>query len=92
MRLPWDRPDIIKTNYPDGTSYVEVKSFKYELEYKYKEQPKQGRIVIPMNRCNIWNMDTGGGFEGRLTIMDVDTKEFWQSDDLRTLYPNEKGR
>lgn len=61
-------------------------------EYKYKEQPKQGRIVIPMNRCNIWNMDTGGGFEGRLTIMDIDTKEFWQSDDLRTLYPNEKGR
>ena len=34
MRLPWDRPDIIKTNYPDGTSYVEVKSFKYELEYR----------------------------------------------------------
>ena len=61
-------------------------------EYKYKEQPKQGRIVIPMNRCNIWNMDTGGGFEGRLTIMDVDTKEFWQSDDMRTLYPDERGR
>ena len=34
MRLPWDRSDIIKTNYPDGTSYVEVKSFKYELEYR----------------------------------------------------------
>ena len=34
MRLPWDRPDIIKTSYPDGTSYVEVKSFKYELEYR----------------------------------------------------------
>jgi len=34
MRLPWDRPDIVKTNYPDGTSYVEVKSFKYELEYR----------------------------------------------------------
>ena len=61
-------------------------------EYQYSEQPKQGIIIVPMNRCNIWNMDTGGGFEGRLTIMDVDTKEFWQSDDLRTLYPNEKGR
>lgn len=61
-------------------------------EYQYSEQPKQGRIVTPMNRCNVWNLDTGGGYEGRLTIMDVDTKEFWQSDDLRTLYPNEKGR
>ena len=34
MKFPWDKPDIIKTNYPDGTSYVEVKSFKYELEYR----------------------------------------------------------
>lgn len=34
MRLPWSRPDIIKTSYPDGTSYVEVKSFKYKLEYR----------------------------------------------------------
>ena len=61
-------------------------------EYQIEQQPKEGRIVVPMNRCNVWNMDTGGGFEGRLTIMDIDTKEFWQSDDLKTLYPNERGR
>ena len=61
-------------------------------EYQYSEQPKQGRIITPMNRCNIWNLDTGGGYEGRLTIMDIDTKEFWQSDDMRTLYPDERGR
>ena len=61
-------------------------------EYQYSEQPKQGRIIVPMNRCNVWNLDTGGGFEGRLTIMDIDTKEFWQSDDMRTLYPDERGR
>ena len=61
-------------------------------EYQYTEQPKQGRIIVPMNRCNVWNMDTGGGFEGRLTIMDIDTKEFWQSDNMKTLYPNERGR
>ena len=61
-------------------------------EYQYTEQPKQGRIIVPMNRCNIWNLDTGGGYEGRLSIIDVDTKEFWQSDDMRTLYPDERGR
>lgn len=61
-------------------------------EYQYTEQPKQGPIVVPMNRCNVWNMDTGGGFGGRLTIMDIDTKEFWQSDNVKTLYPNEIGR
>ena len=34
MRFPWDKNNIKKINYPDGTSYVEVKSFKYELEYR----------------------------------------------------------
>lgn len=46
----------------------------------------------PMNRANLWNIDTGAAFDGRVTVLDVDTKEFWQSDPVRTLYPNEKGR
>lgn len=47
---------------------------------------------VPMNACNVWNMDTGAGFNGRLSIMDVDTKEFWLSDSVQDLYPDEKGR
>lgn len=46
----------------------------------------------PMQAGNIWNLDTGAGFKGKLTIMDVDTKEFWQSDPVQELYKNEKGR
>jgi serine/threonine protein phosphatase 1 len=61
-------------------------------EHKYPEQASSGKITVPMNRCNVWNMDTGGGFEGKLTIMDIDTKEFWQSDFLNEIYPNERGR
>lgn len=49
-------------------------------------------VSIPMNGCNVWNVDTGAAFTGSLTIMDIDTKEFWQSDTLVSLYPNEKGR
>lgn len=48
--------------------------------------------TIPVNKANIWNVDTGAAFNGPLTIMDIDTKEFWQSDPLNDLYPNEKGR
>ncbi len=48
--------------------------------------------TIPINKACVWNVDTGAAFQGKLTIMDVDTKEFWQSDDLSDLYPNEKGR
>jgi serine/threonine protein phosphatase 1 len=46
----------------------------------------------PVHVSNLWNLDTGGGFGGVLTILNVDTKEFWQSDLLSKLYPNEKGR
>jgi hypothetical protein len=56
-------------------------------EHKYPEQASSGKITVPMNRCNVWNMDTGGGFEGKLTIMDVDTKQFWQSNFVKDLYP-----
>ena len=30
--------------------------------------------------CEVWDLDTGGGYEGKLTIMNVHTKEYWQSD------------
>ncbi len=47
---------------------------------------------IPVKKANIWNIDTGAAFKGPLTMMDIDTNEFWQSDPLPYLYPNEKGR
>jgi serine/threonine protein phosphatase 1 len=49
-------------------------------------------IDIPMQGCNVWNIDTGAAFTGKLTCLDIDTKEFWQSDVVQTLYPNERGR
>ena len=48
--------------------------------------------TIPLQMANVWNVDTGAAFTGPLTIMDVDSKEFWQSEPLPHLYPNEKGR
>ncbi len=46
----------------------------------------------PVNCANVWNIDTGAAFKGPLSIIDVDTKEFWQSDPVWTQYPEEKGR
>lgn len=46
----------------------------------------------PVKALNVWNLDQGAGYEGVLTIMDVDTKEFWQSDPVKELYPDERGR
>ncbi|MFK7748647.1 MAG: metallophosphoesterase [Kordia sp.] len=47
---------------------------------------------IPIKAHNLWDVDTGAAFTGKLSILDIDTKEFWQSDPLPELYPDEKGR
>lgn len=46
----------------------------------------------PVNAANVWNLDTGAAYKSPLTIMDVKTKQFWQSDNVNELYPNENGR
>jgi serine/threonine protein phosphatase 1 len=40
----------------------------------------------PMKAANIYNLDTGAGHFGRLTIMEVETKKYWQSDLVESLY------
>lgn len=48
--------------------------------------------TTPQQRACVWNIDTGAAFLGPLTALDVNTKEFWQSDSVASLYPDEKGR
>jgi serine/threonine protein phosphatase 1 len=36
--------------------------------------------------------NVSAAFNGPLTILNIDTKEFWQSEPLNELYFNEKGR
>jgi serine/threonine protein phosphatase 1 len=40
----------------------------------------------PLRALNILNVDTGAGHSGRLTMMDIDTKKYWQYDPLPELY------
>ncbi|MEP7279936.1 MAG: metallophosphoesterase family protein [Bacteroidota bacterium] len=49
-------------------------------------------VTLPMHGANVWNLDTGAAFTGKLTVMDIDTKRFWQSDPVKDLYPGETGR
>ena len=60
-----------------------------------KRRKKVGTIEKPDERVhvsNVWAMDQGGGFEGKLSIINVKTKEYFQSDLVKDLYPNHKGR
>lgn len=97
--LWWDR-DLWSQALSFGTiSAVEgIKTPKFKMVGDYKEvfightSTQFWKKDIPMNAANIWNLDTGGGWYGYVTIMDINTKEYWQSDDGRSLYPEFKGR
>lgn len=69
--------DALK-QYAKGVEWETVTSFS-EIFIGHTSTTQLG-IQKPLNIFNIWNMDTGAGMTGRLTIMDADTKEFWQSD------------
>ncbi len=47
---------------------------------------------MPMQAVNVWNMDTGAAFTGKLSGMDINTKKIFQSTTLKDLYSNEMGR
>lgn len=46
----------------------------------------------PVQAANLWNVDTGAAFKGKLSLIDVNSKEVFQSDPVWKLYANEKGR
>lgn len=47
---------------------------------------------MPIHACEVWLMDTGAGWSGRLSMIDIESKEIFQSDPVPELYPNHKGR
>ena len=48
---------------------------------------------IQIKACEVWMMDTGAGWSGGvLTMMNIDTKEIFQSDRVDKLYYEYQGR
>ncbi len=69
------------------------KRLKHFKEIYIGHTPTQGYgSDKPIHAANLWDIDTGAAFKGRLTAMDIDTKETWQSEPVYLLYPKEKGR
>ncbi|RYF89890.1 MAG: serine/threonine protein phosphatase [Chitinophagaceae bacterium] len=49
-------------------------------------------IATPVHALNIWNTDTGAGFDGKLSAIEINSQEIWQSDPVPELYPGITGR
>ena len=98
--IMWDRHIVEIAQY--WTSYDKVHG--NQKEHKFKEFDKifvghtttqhsfdwrYKSSLSPAFLKNLVNLDTGAGWNGKLTIMDVDTNEYWQSDLVIDLYPAE---
>lgn len=93
----WDRTlwetalALDKTMKTDDIFYPKRLTLYNEIYIGHTPVTRIGETT-PIQKANVWNVDTGAAFKGPLTIMDVDTKEFWQSEPLNQLYFDEKGR
>jgi serine/threonine protein phosphatase 1 len=91
-RTLWEMALAIDKNIErDSTNYPKRLQHYNEIYIGHTPTTNYG-VNEPMNAVNIWNVDTGAAFKGRITAMNIDTKAYFQSDVLPTLYPNEKGR
>jgi len=69
----------------NGTEQFTIDTHFEEIFIGHTPTTKQGTDQ-PLTIFNITNLDTGAGHSGRLTIMDIDSRAFWQSDPLPELY------
>lgn len=88
--LTWDRT-LLHTAWK-RRHRPECKFGPYEAIFVGHTTTEMYHTLEPVHVCNVWNLDTGAGWSGKLTIMDVETKEYWQSDLTPSLYGGTPGR
>ena len=89
--LVWDR-DLITQAWKKYLVDEDYQYTDFAEVYLGHTTTQSFHSLKPLKFCNIWMLDTGAGWSGKLTIMDVYTKEYWQSDLSSQLYPGMKAR
>lgn len=98
MFCHWDRNLIgllqsreeMRKHYPDY-NYDKIENAISQFNEIYVGHTTQPNNQI-FNYKNFYGIDTGCGWGNKLTIINADTKEIFQSHNSQELYPNEKGR
>ncbi len=91
-RTLWESARILKHVSEEKRSEIETRLSLYNEIYIGHTPTMNYNVPTPINVANLWNVDTGAAFTGKLTVLDINTKDYWQSDRVMELYPNEKGR
>lgn len=91
-RTLWETALCLDTTIDTSSAYYPKRFSNYKEIFIGHTPVTKINETKPLKYANVWNVDTGAAFCGPLTIMDVDSKEYWQSKPLNLLYPDEKGR
>jgi serine/threonine protein phosphatase 1 len=93
--LTWDRVLFMNMFYPREPWYKgdEGKNITYDKVFiGHTTTERIAKGYVPLFSDKVVAIDTGAGWAGKLTVMDIDTLEYWQSDETSLLYPEERGR
>lgn len=91
-RSLWELVLAMDKNLKPGDAFYPKRLTHYKEIFIGHTSLSRINLDVPTKKMNVWNVDTGAAHKNPLTIMDVDTKQYWQSDPVYSLYPNEKGR
>ncbi len=91
-RTLWELALSLNPNLPeDNVVYPKRLTHYKEIYIGHTPVTRIGETT-PQKAANVWNIDTGAAFKGPLSIIDVNSKEVYQSDPVHTFYPLENGR
>tara|TARA_R110001592_G_scaffold38190_7_gene126282 strand:+ start:1051 stop:1779 length:729 start_codon:yes stop_codon:yes gene_type:complete len=91
-RSLWEMLLVMDKNIQKASMFYPKRLLHYKEIYIGHTPTTNYNEPSPMNIANVWNIDTGAAFKGKVTGINIDTKAFVQSDNLPNLYPDEKGR
>ncbi len=91
-RTLWETALVLDPLLPKDSLYYPKRFLRYSQIFIGHTPVTRINQTTPVNIANIWNVDTGAAFKGPLTIMDIDSQQYWQSKPVFEYYPNETGR
>ena len=77
--LIWDRDLIDRARGHPITDFEHVWVGHTSTINKFGSDTRVDNCMVPLTFNNLTMMDTGAGWDGKLSIMDIDTREYWQS-------------
>lgn len=91
-RTLWETALAMDKNISETSTYYPKRLKLFKEIYIGHTPTLYQNSSLPMNAANVWNIDTGAAFSGPLTVVDVNSKAYWQSEPVKNLYPLERGR